>query len=82
MSFVNVPAVIARANADGEFQLHARFWNDPVLAVCAWLPGPTDAVIAMYDHLLALTWESFCAMTVDLLPEAHRSGGFCPARLW
>ena len=61
----------ALAAADLLGDLHARFWNDPVLAVCAWLPGPTDAVITMYDHLFALTWESFCAMTVDLLPEAH-----------
>lgn len=61
----------ALAAADLLGDLHARFWNDPVLAVCAWLPGPTDAVIAMYDRLFALTWETFCAMTIDWLPEAH-----------
>ncbi len=34
MSFVDSPAVIARANADGEFQLHARFWNARLALVC------------------------------------------------
>ena len=34
MSFISVPAVIARANADGEFQLHARFWNARLALVC------------------------------------------------
>ena len=34
MSFLDAPAVINRANADGEFQLHARFWNARLALVC------------------------------------------------
>jgi hypothetical protein len=61
----------AHAAAELAASLHARFWNAPVLAVCPWLPGPADPVVAMYGHLFAMTWEPFCAMVDGLVPETH-----------
>lgn len=51
--------------------LHATFWNDPVLAVSTWLPGPTDPVIAGYGELFALTWPSFRERMAGAVPAAH-----------
>lgn len=51
--------------------LHARFWNAPVLAACPWLPGPSDAAITMYEHLFATTWPSFCTLMADVVPAKH-----------
>jgi aminoglycoside/choline kinase family phosphotransferase len=61
----------ASAAADLLGDLHAAFWNHPVLATCSWLPGPTDAVVTMYDQLFAMTWEPFCAQVEGLVPDAH-----------
>jgi aminoglycoside/choline kinase family phosphotransferase len=61
----------ALAAADLLGDLHAAFWNHPVLATCSWLPGPTDAVVTMYDQLFAMTWQPFCAQVADLVPDAH-----------
>ncbi len=61
----------AFAAADLLGDLHARFWNAPVLAVCTWLPGPSDAAITMYQHLFATTWPSFCTLMADVVPGEH-----------
>ncbi len=59
----------AAANFLGD--LHARFWDEPVLAACSWLPGPSDAVVTMYEQLFAMMWDEFCAMVVDDVPAEH-----------
>ena len=58
---VGATARQALAAVDLLARIHAAFWNDPVLAVCDWLPGPTDEVIAGYRRLFALTWDEFRA---------------------
>lgn len=52
-------------------QVHAAFWDDPRLALCAWLPGPTDAVIEVYGHLFERMWEPFVALVDGIVPAAH-----------
>jgi aminoglycoside/choline kinase family phosphotransferase len=65
-------ATPAQAFAAADFlgDLHARFWDAPALAACAWLPGPIDAVVTMYEHLFAMMWGDFCAMAADFVPAA------------
>ncbi|HEX7096712.1 MAG TPA: phosphotransferase [Acidimicrobiales bacterium] len=69
---------LAGASVDDAFRaaeqlavLHAAFWDDPVLAACTWLPGPTDPVIAGYGELFALTWDSFTARLAGRAPDEH-----------
>jgi hypothetical protein len=61
----------AAAAADLASALHATFWNDPVLAACSWLPGPTDEVIAGYGRLFALTWSAFRTQVGGAVPVEH-----------
>jgi hypothetical protein len=61
----------AEAAADVAAGLHAAFWNDPALAACTWLPGPTDEVIAGYGRLFDLTWDAFKAKVGELVPADH-----------
>jgi aminoglycoside phosphotransferase (APT) family kinase protein len=61
----------AFAAAELAADLHATFWNDPRLAVCAWLPGPNDPVLAVYDQLFRMTWDAFCERVAGLVPPAH-----------
>jgi hypothetical protein len=61
----------AEAAADVAAGLHAAFWNDPVLAACPWLPGPSDEVIAGYGRLFDLTWDAFQALVGDAVPAEH-----------
>jgi aminoglycoside/choline kinase family phosphotransferase len=61
----------AFAAAECAARIHAAFWNDPVLAACAWLPGPTDEVVAGYGRLFDLTWDAFCARASAFVPPAH-----------
>lgn len=51
--------------------IHARFWDDPRLALCPWLPGPRDPVVEVYGHLFERMWAPFCAMVDGLVPPAH-----------
>ncbi len=59
------------AAADFLGDLHARFWNAPALAACSWLPGPTDAVVTMYEQLFTMVWDDFCTIAADIVPPAH-----------
>jgi hypothetical protein len=64
-------AAEARAAAEYLAALHAAFWNDPLLAACSWLPGPTDPVVAGYGHLFELTWPSFRDRAAGFVPAEH-----------
>jgi aminoglycoside phosphotransferase (APT) family kinase protein len=61
----------AFAAADLLGALHAAFWNDPVLAACSWLPGPTDEVVRGYRTLFELTWDTFRDRVRGLVPDPH-----------
>jgi aminoglycoside/choline kinase family phosphotransferase len=61
----------AFAAADLLGDLHARFWDAPALAACTWLPGPTDGVVTMYEHLFAMVWDDFCTIAETFVPHAH-----------
>jgi aminoglycoside/choline kinase family phosphotransferase len=61
----------AFAAADLLAALHASFWNDPLLAACSWLPGPTDPVIAGYGTLFELTWDAFRDRVHAAVPGDH-----------
>ncbi len=61
-------AAEALAAAELAAAVHARFWNAPALAVCPWLPVPTDAVVTMYEQLFAMTWEPFGALVDGVVP--------------
>jgi aminoglycoside/choline kinase family phosphotransferase len=64
-------AAQAFAAAELAADLHATFWNDPRLAVCAWLPGPNDPVVAVYDQLFRMTWDAFGERVAGLVPPEH-----------
>ena len=66
-------ATTAQAHAAAALlaDVHARFWDDPRLAVCPWLPGPTDPVIEVYGHLFERTWDAFVGLVDGLVPAAH-----------
>jgi hypothetical protein len=61
----------AEAAADLAAGLHAAFWNDPALAACSWLPGPSDPVVAGYGTLFELTWDAFRAKVAGEVPAEH-----------
>lgn len=42
--------------------LHAAYWEDSRLRRLAWLPGPTDSVIAGYGSLFDSTWPTFVSV--------------------
>ena len=55
MSFIDVPAVIDRANADGEFQLHARFWNARLALICG---DETQRLTVSHGRMIATERET------------------------
>jgi hypothetical protein len=61
----------AHAAAVALARVHAAFWNDPALAACTWLPGPTDTVVHGYGRLFELTWEPFRSLVDGDVPAEH-----------
>jgi Ecdysteroid kinase-like family len=68
---VGATATQALAVASLAADIHARFWNHPVLAAATWLPGPTDPAITIYERYFALTWDAFVVAVEGLIPATH-----------
>jgi hypothetical protein len=51
--------------------IHARFWDSDALPAQAWLPGPSDEVIAGYGRLFELTWPMFVNSFGAHIPREH-----------
>ena len=61
----------ALAAAELIANIHAQFWGNGALGHYAWLPGPTDEVIAGYGRLFELTWPMFVNNFGSHIPREH-----------
>jgi aminoglycoside/choline kinase family phosphotransferase len=61
----------ALAAAELLANIHAQFWDSDALLNRAWLPGPTDEVIAGYGRLFELTWPMFVNNFGSHIPREH-----------
>jgi ecdysteroid kinase len=61
----------ALAAAELLANIHAQFWDSEALRHHAWLPAPTDDVIAGYGRLFELTWPMFVNSFGSHIPREH-----------
>ncbi|MEM7141045.1 MAG: hypothetical protein AAF548_08430 [Actinomycetota bacterium] len=70
----------ALAVAETLARWHAAHWNDPTIGAHAWLPQPTDPVVAGYGEIFDMTWE-ICVAKLGDVDDATASAA-AASRRW